>query len=312
MHEFLALIATILGNTVLYATPLIFTATGGVFSERSGVINIGLEGMMTIGAFSAAVCAIFFNNPWIGLGAAMVTGGLLALVHALATITFKSDQVVSGVAINFLAIGIATFLLHKLFNAGQTTPVEFKLVRVSVPLLDRIPYFGKVLFFNYPTVFLAFLVVAIAHIILYKTRFGLRLRAVGEHPMAADTVGISVTTIRYLGVFISGVLAGIGGASVSIGIIAEFTETTIVGQGFIALAAMIFGKWTPKGALVACLLFGLAKALDATGQVMGLTNYLPTELLSMLPYILTVVALTGLVGRANAPAAIGQPYEKGR
>ncbi len=312
MSEVLAIIATILGNTVLYATPLIFAAMGGVFSERSGVINIGLEGMMIMGAFSAATVTIFTHNPWLGLLAAMITGGLLALVHAVASVTFKSDQVVSGVAINFLAFGIATFLMRKIFNAGQTTPVEFKLQRVAIPLLEKIPYFGKVLFFNYPTVYLAFLVVILAHIVLYKTTFGLRLRAVGEYPMAADTVGINVLKIRYLGVIISGVLAGLGGASVSIGIIAEFTETTIVGQGFIALAAMIFGKWTPKGGLLACLLFGMAKALDATGQVLGLTNYMPTDLLSMMPYILTIVALTGLVGRANAPAAIGQPYEKGR
>ncbi|MDA8442652.1 MAG: ABC transporter permease [Peptococcaceae bacterium] len=308
----LPILATLLGNTLLYATPLIFAALGGVFSERSGVVNIGLEGMMTIGAFAAAVTALGTGNPWLGVVAGMLSGGLLALLHAVAAVTFRADQVVSGVAINFMANGFSMFMLYKLYGGGQTPHIATKLAKWAIPGLAKIPYLGDALFNNYPTVYLAFFTAFLTWVVLYKTTFGLRLRSVGEHPLAADTMGINVYFIRYTCVIISGCLAGIGGAAVSIGIIAEFTEVTIVGQGFIALAAMIFGKWTPWGALGACMFFGAANALDAIGQTIGLTKYANPAFFSMLPYLLTIVALAGFIGRANAPAADGKPYEKGR
>ncbi len=307
----LAILATLLGNTLLYATPLTFAALGGMFSERSGVVNIGLEGMMTMGAFVAAVISIATGNPWLGLFLAGAAGGILALLHAVASVTFRADQVVSGVAINFMANGFSMFMLYKIFGGGQTPHIQTKLVKLAVPGLAKIPYFGEALFNNYPTVYLAFIFTFAAWLVLYKTPFGLRVRAVGEHPLAADTVGINVFLIRYICVIVSGVLAGIGGAAVSIGIIAEFTEVTIAGQGFIALAAMIFGKWTPWGALGACIFFGAANALDAIGQSIGMIRYVNPAFFSMLPYLLTIIALAGFIGRANAPAADGKPYDKG-
>jgi general nucleoside transport system permease protein len=308
----LIIIATLLGNTLLYATPLIFAALGGVMSERSGVVNIGLEGMMMIGAFGAAITSLSTGSPWLGMIVAMLAGGALAILHALASVTFKADQVVSGVAINFMANGFSMFMLYKLYGGGQSPHITTKLSKVAIPVLSKIPHFGDALFNNYPTVYLAFVATFLVWLILYKTPFGLRVRAVGEHPLAVDTVGVNVYLIRYICVIISGMLAGLGGAAVSIGIIAEFTEVTIAGQGFIALAAMIFGKWTPWGATGACLFFGAANALDAIGQAIGLTKYANPAFFSMLPYILTIVALAGFIGRANAPAADGRPYEKGK
>ncbi|HWJ02351.1 MAG TPA: ABC transporter permease [Verrucomicrobiae bacterium] len=308
----LNILATLLGNTLLYATPLIFAALGGVFSERSGVVNIGLEGMMTIGAFGAAVVSLSTGNPWLGLLVGMLAGGVLALLHAVASVSFRADQVVSGVAINFMANGFSMFMLYKLYGGGQSPHIETKLVKIAIPGLAKIPYIGDAVFNNYPTVYLAFLATFLGWLVLYKTAFGLRVRAVGEHPLAVDTVGVNVYLIRYICVVISGFLAGLGGAAVSIGIIAEFTEVTIAGQGFIALAAMIFGKWTPWGALGACLFFGAANALDAIGQSIGLTKYVNPAFFSMLPYVLTIIALVGFIGRANAPAADGKPYEKGK
>ncbi|MFC4077899.1 ABC transporter permease [Salinithrix halophila] len=305
-------LTNILQTTVLYATPLILTAMGGLFSERSGVVNIGLEGLMTIGAFTAAVTTLITHNPWIGLMAAMVAGILFAVPHAVASITFKADQVVSGVAINFLALGISVYLVKHLYEgAGQTPLIKDALHRLPIPGLDQIPVIGPAFFNAYPTTYLAILIVFVSYLVLYRTPFGMRLRAVGEHPRAAETTGVNVFRMRYAAVLISGALAGIGGAGLSIAIGSEFNQSTVAGQGFIALAALIFGKWHPFGALGASTFFGFAVALALTGQIFGLTAYVPSEVLSMLPYILTILALAGFVGRAEAPASIGKPYETG-
>jgi simple sugar transport system permease protein len=297
---------------VLYSTPLILAGMGGLFSERSGVVNIGLEGLMTIGAFTAAVTTIATGNAWFGLLFAMLAGMLMALPHAVASITFKADQVVSGVAINFLAYGLSIYLVKHLYNgAGQTPVVPDKLNAVAIPGLSQIPLIGPSLFNALPTTYIAIAVVVLGSLILYRTPFGMRLRAVGEHPHAAETAGVNVVAMRYIAVIISGALAGIGGASLSIAIGSEFNQGTVAGQGFIALAALIFGKWRPYGVLGAASFFGFSVALSLTGQLFNLTKYVPSEVLNMLPYVLTILALAGFVGRAEAPAAIGKPYEKG-
>ncbi|MBA4542259.1 MULTISPECIES: ABC transporter permease [Thermoactinomyces] len=305
-------LTNILSMTVLYSTPLILAGLGGLYSERSGVVNIGLEGLMTIGAFTGAVTTIFFGNAWIGLLCAIVAGILLALPHAIASITFKADQVVSGVAINFLALGLAVYLTKHMYNGSSQTPVvPDKLSVISIPLLNKIPVLGPSIFQALPTTYIAIALVIITYFLFYQTSFGMRLRAVGEHPHAAETAGINVIVMRYIAVMISGALAAIGGAGLSIAIGSQFTQVTVAGQGFIALAALIFGKWRPFGVLWAGLFFGLAVALALTGQLYHLTNYVPSEVLSMLPYILTILALAGFVGKAEPPAANGKPYEKG-
>lgn len=292
----LSSIGLLIGITLMYSAPLIFGALGGVISERSGVINIGIEGMMTMGAFVGASVGYFTNNAWIGFMAAGIAGGLIALLHAIASITFKADQTISGIAINFLGSGLALFLCRLLFEqATMTKPVSHKMPKIfnSVDV----------------TVILALAATVIMWFVLYKTKWGLRIRSVGEHPAAADTLGISVEKTRYTCVIISGILAGFGGAAMTLAIIPQFTPTAISGQGFIALAAVIFGKWTPHGAYGSCLLFGFAQALTV---VLGGGKFaIPSEILAMLPYVLTIIILILFVGRSVAPKEDGVPYEKG-
>ncbi|MBF0360317.1 MAG: ABC transporter permease [Oligoflexia bacterium] len=305
-------IALILGTTLMYSTPLIFTALGGVISEKSGVVNIGLEGMMTIGAFIGATVGYFTGNPWIALLAAGSAAMVLALFHAIASIHFAADQVISGMAINFLGPGISIFLCRIFFD-GTT-------MSLSIPLDQKIPrplngFFAQNSFFDlifnqYATVYLAFVLMAIIWFVLYKTRLGLRMQAVGEHPKAADSLGISVYKIRYIAVLCSGFLAGIGGASMALSVVSNFRPTLISGQGFIALAAIIFGKWKPQGATLACLLFGGAQAFVIFLGNPQVGVNISSQLLAMIPYILTILILMGFVGRTNAPAAVGVPFEK--
>ncbi len=305
-------LTNLLDITVLYATPLILTAMGGLFSERSGVANIALEGLMTIGAFTAAIVTIFTGNAWIGFLAAIVAGIILSLLHAVASINWKADQIVSGVAINFLALGLSVYLVKRLYNGSAETPVvPDKLNEISIPLLNKIPLLGPSLFEAFPTTYIAIAVVIIGAIVFYKTPFGLRVRAVGEHPHALETAGVSVYRTRYLAVMISGALAAMGGAGLSIAIGSEFNQATVAGQGFISLAALIFGKWRPGGVLLAASFFGFSVGLSLIGQIMKLTNYVPSEVLNMIPYLLTILALAGFVGRIDPPEAIGKPYEKG-
>lgn len=319
--DILTMLTTLVHNAIVYSTPLIFAALGGVFSEKSGVTNIGLEGLMVVGGFSAAVTTIYCDeslglgsiSPWIGLVVALLLGMLFSVQHAVASITFKADQVISGVALNLLALGFSVFMLKKLFHgSSQTTTIHQPLGKIQIPYLSDIPYLGKAAFTAYPTSYIALLFTVLSAFVFFKTPFGLRLRSVGENPKAADTLGVNVTCIRYIAVLISGALAAVGGATISLSITDNFTQTTVSGQGFIAMAAMIFGKWNPIGAFAAAFFFGIAQALAAISQVLGLTKYVPADLLTMLPYMITILAIAGLVGRSEAPAALGKAYEKGQ
>jgi general nucleoside transport system permease protein len=282
---------SILNSTIRLATPLLLAALGGLFSERSGVINIALEGLMLAGAFTSAVVTHYAGDPWIGLLAGIGAGVFIAAIHAVACIQFDSDQVVTGTAINILMLGVPTLLSGALFGTTGSTP--------QIPQSNLIP--------NAPIV-LAFALVPILWYVLYRTPYGLRLRAVGENPEAADTAGISVARIRYTGVLLSGALAAIGGAYLSIGQSSLFTRNMAAGRGFIALAALIFGKWRPVQTMFACLLFGFAEA--ASIQMQGVIPHVRVEYIEIVPYVLTMVVLAGFIGSSRAPRALGQPYEK--
>lgn len=317
--SFLEVLYFIVPSAIFYAAPLILVAIGGVFSERSGVINIGLEGLMVIGAFVGILFNLLFADtfgnatPWVALIAAMVAALLLSLVHAVASISFRADQTVSGVAINLLAIALSLYLVKKIFGKGQTDFITERFTRYDFPFLSDIPFIGPMFFTKiYNTSFLAIIIAIIAWFVIYKTPFGLRLRSVGEHPMAADTMGINVNRMRYIAVMISGALAGIGGAIYAQTISGDFGHATINGQGFMALAAMIFGKWHPLGAMGAALFFGLAQALSIASSSIPVIQDIPNVFLLILPYVLTIFALAGFIGRANAPKANGIPYIKGQ
>jgi len=292
------------------STPLILAALGGLYSERGGVINIALEGIMLSGAFTAAAVTALYHNPWLGLFSAAIAGLLVSLIHAVASIRFRANQVVVGTAINILFLGVPPLVSGALFQSTGSTPQlprEQTLPDWNIPLIDRIPVLSQLLSGHKPIVFLALLMVPVTHYILFRTRFGLRLRAVGENPEAADTAGVSVEKIRYAGVLLSGLLAGIGGAYLSIGQNSLFTRNMTAGRGFIALAALIFGKWNPLGAFLACLFFGAAEAISIRMQ--GVVA-IPVQFIQIIPYVVTLVVLAGFIGRAIPPRAIGQPYVK--
>lgn len=316
--SFLGFLFFIVPITIAYAAPLIFTAIGGVFSERSGVVNIGLEGLMVMGAFIGIVFNLHFAEtfgswtPWMALLAAMVASALFSIIHAVASISFRADQVVSGVAINMLGIAVALFSVKMIFDKGQTDFIQQSIPLINIPILKDIPILGTMFFKGlYGSSIAAIAMAFLAWFIIYKTPFGLRLRSVGEHPMAADTMGINVTKIRYIAVIISGGLAGVGGAIYSQTMTGDFGHATINGQGFMALAAMIFGKWHPIGAMGAALFFGFAQALALSSSKIQLLENIPAVYFHILPYVLTILALAGFIGRANAPKASGQPYIKG-
>lgn len=288
MEELLSV--TLLFSTIRLATPLLLAALGGMFSERSGVINIALEGLMLAGAFTAATVTHFAGNPWIGLLAAIGAGVAVAAIHALATIRFHADQVVSGTAINILFLGVPALLSGALFDSTGATP--------QIPQRDLLPI---------TPIVLAFVLVPITWWILNRSKFGLRLRAVGENPEAADAAGVRVEWIRWAGVLISGALAAIGGAYLSTGQSSLFTRNMTAGRGFIALAALIFGKWRPVQTMLACLLFGFAEAVSI--QMQGVAR-MPVQFIQAVPYLLTLIVLAGFIGVSRAPRALGVPYEK--
>jgi simple sugar transport system permease protein len=279
---------------------------GGIFSERSGVVNIGLEGMMLMGAFFGIWGAIWSGTWVVGLFMAMLFGGLLALIHAVFSITLRSDQIVSGFAVNFLALGLTGFLFNSIYPDGIPGDVS-RVPTVHLAFLDDVAFLGDVFGNLNLLVWVMFGTVILSYIVLFKTTIGLRIRSCGEHPRAADTVGISVYRIRYGAVVLSGVLAALGGAFLSIGFTGDFAENMTSGRGFIALAAVIFGKWRPGWAFAACLLFGFGFALAIPLQREANVS---ENLVSMVPYILTLVALVGLIGRSIPPAAVGRPYIK--
>ncbi len=283
----------IFSTTLMYATPLIFTALGGVYSEKSGVINIGLEGLMTFGAFMASLIAIKTQNPFLGL----IGGGLfamgLAFFHALFSLKFKANQVVSGMAINFLGSGFSIFLCRLVFEGTSMTP--------PLDLDQKIP----LIFGQYITVYLAFILTILSYIFFYSTHWGLQFISSGENPKALESAGVKQMRYKYLGVLLSGFLAGLGGASLSIAIVSNFRPTLISGQGFIALSAVIFGKWTPHGALLSCLFFGLTQSLVVYLGGMN-SPIFSSQILSMFPYVVTIIVLVFFMGRTNAPTAISE------
>ena len=281
----------IIYSTVRLAVPLLLAAIGGLFSERSGVINIALEGLMLAGAFTSATVTYYSGSPWLGLAAAIAAGIFVASLHAVVCISFRADQVVTGTAINILMLGVPTLLSGALFQTTGSTP--------GLSQSSLIP--------NAPVV-IAFVLVPSVWYLLYRTPFGLRLRAVGENPEAADTAGVNVMLMRYIAVLISGALAGIGGAYLAIGQSSLFTRNMTAGRGYIALAALIFGKWRPVQTMLACLLFGFAEA--ASIQMQGVTPYIRVEYIQIIPYVLTIVVLAGFIGASRAPKALGQPYTK--
>ncbi len=291
-----------------YATPLLFGALGGVVSERSGVINIGLEGMMLMGCFFGIYGADVFGSWALGLVVAMVAGALLALVHAVFSIHLRANQIVSGTGINFLALGITGYFFTQHYGPNGT-PTNISMVpNIKLPLIQHVGFFGAAIGDANLMTWLGLALVPVLTFFLFRTIWGLRLRSVGEKPRAADTVGLPVLRIRYAAVIASGMLAALGGAYLSVGFVGSFTPNMTEGRGFIALAAMIFGKWKPWGALWATLLFGFGSALaDRLSQ----PNPTLGTLFEALPYVLTLVAVAGVIGRSRAPASDGIPYLRG-
>ena len=288
------------------ATPIAFAALGGIFSERVGIINIGLEGIMMTSAFAGVTVSYYTGNPWLGVLAAVAVGGLLGFFHAVLTVKFAGDQIVSGTGINIFAMGFTAYMSQIIWGSRGASDSVTGIKPVTIPLLRQVPILGAILGKHSPLVYIMFAVTVISYIVLFKTPLGLRIRAVGEHPTAAETAGIDVYRIKYLCVTLSGMLAGLGGAFLSLGHLNIFVFGMTGGRGFIAMAAMIFGKWTPFGALGASLLFGFADALQMRLQATGL---LPPQIILTIPYLLTVAVLAGVVGRARPPSDY-KPYVK--
>ncbi len=295
--------------TLQFAALLLLPALGGVISERSGVTNIAMEGMMLTGAYVGVMFGLATHSVLGGVFSAMIAGGLMALIHAVVSINFYANQIISGIAINIAALGLTNYLLFIQTN-GQGVPALPNVLRlpiISWGPLANIPFLGPVLFQQNIIFYIAILILLGMQFLLFGTNIGLRIRAVGEHPQAADTAGINVRLVRYLCVISSGLLSGLAGAFLALGIAGIFNSNMTAGAGFIALAAVIFGKYNPLGAGAACIVFGLGEALSTRLQDTGVSP----NLLSTLPYLLTLVALVGLVGRTTPPAADGIPYEPG-
>jgi len=302
--------AGVLAATLRLATPIALAGLGGVITERSGVVNIALEGCMLVGAFFGILVADKTGSLPLALVAALAAGAALAALHALASITFRADQIVSGMALNILALGLTSYLDYELYGTTGT-PADLPLIPdLSLPIAG-IPLVGEALARQNVAVWVTVVLVVLLQLYLFRTVPGLRLRAVGEHPRAADTVGIDVRMTRYWAVLASGALAALGGVYLSLGVSGSFTDGMTNGKGFIGLAAMIFGRWTPVGALIAALLFGYGDALSVSLQGASIGDFrFPVQLLSTIPYLLTIFAVAGFVGRSRPPAADGIPYEK--
>lgn len=294
--------------TLLRAVPITLAALSGVMCERCAVINIGIEGMMLIGAFTSALVGSIGKSMWVGLIAALLAGGLMGALLAVLAIRYKVNQIIAGTAINILATGLTSYfssrylqVIHELNRPPTFSPLP-------LPVLSRIPILGPVLFTNTVPVYLMLILVLVIHVVLFYTRWGLRTRAVGEHPKAADTLGVDVIKTRYINVILGGMIAGLGGAYLVLSSVARFDENMTAGRGFIGLAAMIFGKWNPIGSLGASLIFGFADSLRTNLAILRVP--IPSQFLLMAPYLVTMIVLAGVVGRAIAPAADGEPYEK--
>lgn len=311
-----------LSESLRLGTPLALGALAGIWAERSGVINIAIEGMMLMGAAFGFAIFVFTGQIWAGVLGAVVIGGVMALLHGLLSISFRTDQIISGTVVNILAIGITGYLRRQYIvteGGGRVTLPSLSTMIADAGFpdlarsLDSIPVLGTIIFGGKPIFFAMLLLVITTHIVLFMTRWGLRTRAVGENPKAADTVGIAVNRLRYINLFISGCIAGLGGAWFSIETVGNFDDGMTAGKGFIALAAMIFGKWMPFGAFGGAMLFGFAEALGTRFQILQvqvLGGPVPVQFLQVIPYVVTMIVLAGLIGRAVGPAAVGKPYEK--
>ncbi|MCK5763527.1 MAG: ABC transporter permease [Clostridiales bacterium] len=309
------IIYSIVTLSLIYSTPIIIAALGGLFSERSGVVNIALEGLMMIGAFSAATTVALLEGstsfaPWIGLLAGIFFGALISTIHAYVSINLKADQVISGTAINLLAIGLTIYFAQVIFHQQRTDSFTRGFIKTTYPVLKDIPIIGKMLFTNmYVTTYLALILVVVVWYVVYKTVFGLRLRASGEHPQAVDSMGVSVKKMRYIGVILSGALAGLAGAIMVLTQDIQYTIATIHGTGFIALASLIFGKWTPWGVLGAGVFFGFSQVFGIFSGDFEIFKNFPNEFFFALPYLLTIIALVVFSGKSVGPKAAGEPYD---
>lgn len=301
-------LASLLNTTLSKAVPITLGALSGVLCERAGVVNIAIEGMMLAGAMAASLIGSVSDSLWVGLTSAVLVGGLLGLVHAVLSIKYLVNQIVSGTVINIFSIGITSYLSSKFLQPYQelNTPGVFPLFRI--PVLSEIPFLGPILFNNNIFVYAMYIFLIALHVGLFYTRWGLRVRSVGEHPRAADTLGINVFKTRYMAVILGGMVAGFAGAYFTIGSVGRFNEVMTAGRGFIGLAAMIFGNWTPFGAFGAGLLFGFADSLASRLAILNVQ--IPSQFLLMAPYVATMVVLAGVVGRGQMPAADGEPYQK--
>jgi simple sugar transport system permease protein len=305
----LSFVEAILASTLDFAPPIVLAALGGVISERSGVVNLGLEGMMRLGAFFAAAATLATGNPWLGLGAGMLAAAAAALVHGWLSIRWRSDQVVSGIALNLVALGGVTFLVEAWYGRTDTERTA-TIGKLLLPGIDQLPLLRALSGHSWLT-WIALLTPVLMHLLLTRTALGLRITAVGEKPQAAATLGVRVHLVRYGCVLASGLLAGLGGASLSVSTLDQFNNHMPAGQGFIALAAMVFGKWTPLGAFAAASFFAAANALRISlgSSLPWVKDFVPSGFLLALPYLLTLLLLAGFVGRARAPAADGVPYD---
>lgn len=306
--EWLVQVSEFLAASVRLATPVLICALGLVLMERSGVINIGAEGMMLVGALAGVAGGYFFGSAWVGALLGMLSSGFMALLFGYLVITARANQVVIGAAINLLGLGLTTTVSRAIFGISASLTGIDTLDRLPVPGLAELPVLGPFLFDHTPLVYVGLLLVPGVHWLLFHTTLGLKVRAVGEHPRAADTVGVNVIRTRYAMVLAGGLLVGLAGAHLSVGMLSFFSEGMVAGRGFIALAAVVFGKWTPFGVLGAALFFGAAEGVMFRAQ--ALYPEIPSQLLLMLPYLMTIAVLAGLVGRATPPAASGIPYSK--
>lgn len=311
MDMIIQIIGLLINATLIATPPLLLAALGSCFSERSGVVNIGIEGMMTVGAFTGTAVASFVGNGWVGFLCGGLAGALFGLIHAVLCIQFQADQTIAGTAINFLGPGLAIFACKAIFDGSSETP--------SLELSQKLPTllsgafkpgsFGANVLNGSVMSYLVFLFAFVCWFTFYKTKFGTHLRAVGEHPEACESLGINVYLVRYVCVILSGFLAGLGGAFVTLSTVSQFRPNVIVGQGFIAIAAVIFGKFSPEGAMKACILFGFCSGIKS---ILGLYNVVSPNLISMIPYVITILALIFFVGKAHTPAANGKPFTKAK
>ncbi|MGO4936879.1 ABC transporter permease [Fundicoccus sp. Sow4_H7] len=314
------ILSLIVSSTLVYSAPLIYTAIGGMFSERSGTVNVGLEGIMVMGAFTSILMNLLLADifgswtPWVAMLFGGAAGVIFSLIHAVATVNFRADHIISGTVLNLIAPALGVFLTKVIFDgAGQTPSILNSYGYFSFPVLKNIPIIGEIFFTSVSLpAYVGILAAILCWFVVYKTTFGLRLRSVGEHPQAADTLGINVYKMRYAGILLSGFFGGLGGAVMAQSITNTFSITTITGQGFMAMAAMIFGRWNPIGVMLAAIFFGFAQSIAVVGTQLPVISSIPSVWLQIAPYIITIIVLVSFVGKSSGPAANGTTYIKSK